>query len=282
VETVSTGRNDVHARKEAPRNARFGVGRKRVVPMAVGPSLPSPTAPGRPLPCTGPARRPRPRRPCSPAPPIPASLAAHAVAHNPLAGFCWIYSHEPPWVPARRGSSHTPPREHLHCGSLLAHAAERARTRRHGCRSPPTSRWPVDRCSGTLSRELRPAAMAVVRRRTRNRGIAAAASPARPRCKLVVCCLTHAPRRLAGCAGVLVVLAAQDTSAVRADCHRARPLIQAAACSSMAAHWRRPLTLARSRLPVRSPSAVLTRPRCQLVRHHRRPCTLSAVLLPAR
>jgi hypothetical protein len=42
VETVSTLRNDVHARNEARRNTRFGVGRKLVVSMAMGPSPPWP------------------------------------------------------------------------------------------------------------------------------------------------------------------------------------------------------------------------------------------------
>jgi hypothetical protein len=43
--------------------------------------------------------------------------------------------------------------------------------------------------------------MAAVRRYTGNKGIDAAASPARPRWKLVVRCPPRAPRRLAGCAG---------------------------------------------------------------------------------
>jgi hypothetical protein len=101
------------------------------------------------------------------------------------------------WEPAR-----APPRERLHCcGSLLAHAAEEVRTRRHGYRSPPTSRWLVGRCSRTPPREPGPTAMAAVRRYTGNKGIDAAASPARPRWKLVVRCPPRAPRRLAGCAG---------------------------------------------------------------------------------
>jgi hypothetical protein len=72
VETVSTLRNDVHARNEARRNTRFGVGRKLVVSMAMGPSPPWPWLTA----VRGPPGDDAPPPPLPPEPPIASTRAA--------------------------------------------------------------------------------------------------------------------------------------------------------------------------------------------------------------